>query len=220
MAEVIPEEDYRQLAELQHFMFCRRQWALIYVEQLWQDNRLTVQGELMHTRVHDEDQTELRGNVLIVRGMRVKSDELAATGVCDAVEFTRNEKGISLHGRNGKWLPRPVEYKHGKPKEDHSDEMQLCGQAICLEEMLCCTIPDGDLFYGQPHRRSMVEFTPELRSMVVKALAEMNDYAQKGHTPKVKMSKACNACSLQDVCLPESENLSAKSYIKKAIEEK
>lgn len=219
MMTEIPEEDYRQLSELQHFMFCRRQWALIHIEQQWKENLLTTQGELMHERVHDETLTELRGNKLIVRGMRVKSDAIAATGICDIVEFTRDDNGIILHGRGGKWSPRPVEYKHGKEKKDHSDEMQLCGQAICLEEMLCCHILSGDLFYGETHRRVQVEFTDELRKMVITAFTEMNDLFQKGYTPKVRKNKACDSCSLKDICIPETESKSVMSYINEAMKE-
>ena len=219
MKNEIPEEDYRQLSELQHYIFCRRQWALIHVEQQWNENLLTTQGELMHERVHNDDLTELRGDKLVVRGMRVKSDTLAVTGICDVVEFTQSEDGITLHGREGKWLPRPVEYKHGKEKKDNSDALQLCGQAMCLEEMLCCTILSGDLFYGEPHRRVTVDFTQELRSEVTSALGEMNELFQKGYTPKVRKSKSCAACSLKDVCLPEMEILSAAKYIKQMIDE-
>ena len=208
----IPEEDYRQLSELQHFIFCRRQWALIHIEQQWKENLLTTKGEIMHTRAHDEALTEMRGDKLIVRGMRVKADRLAATGICDVVEFTKDPKGIILHGREGKWSPRPVEYKRGKEKSDHSDELQLCGQAICLEEMLCCRIETGDLFYGETHRRTLVEFTPELRQMVVNAFTEMNELFNKGYTPKVHMNKLCQSCSLKDICVPEVEQKSVKEY--------
>lgn len=209
----IPEENYRQLSELQHFTFCRRQWALIHIEQQWNDNLLTTKGEIMHDRVHDDSLTELRGEKLIVRGMRVKSNQLAATGICDVVEFTKDASGVALFGRDGKWKPRPVEYKRGKEKTDQSDEMQLCGQAICLEEMLCCKIESGDLFYGETHRRTQVEFTQDLRDMVIRSLAEMNEFFEKGYTPKVRVSKSCKSCSLKNICLPEMESVSAKKYI-------
>lgn len=216
----LPEDEYRQLSELQHFVFCRRQWALIHIEGQWAENLRTVEGELMHKRVHDEKKTEKRGDTIIVRGMRVKSDTLQVVGICDVVEFTASEEGISLYGRRGKWLPRPVEYKRGKPKQDHSDELQLCGQAICLEEMLCCHIPEGDLFYGEPHRRKVVAFDEELRNEVKKNLAEMQALFQRGYTPKVKKHKGCANCSLIDICLPTMEvRGSVRSYIKRHLEE-
>ena len=216
----IAEEDYRQLSELQHFKFCRRQWGLIHIEQQWGENLLTTQGELMHEHAHDENASELRGDKLIVHGMRVKSNKMGAVGVCDIVEFTKDPEGISLYGREGLWLPRPVEYKRGRQKQDHSDEMQLCGQAICLEEMLCCSIPEGDLFYGEPHRRATVKFDSELRQMVTDAFSEMNELYQRGYTPKVRITKSCAACSLKNICMPAAEYLSARKYVLNMLEEK
>jgi CRISPR-associated exonuclease Cas4 len=221
MAGAIPEDDYRQLSELQHFTFCRRQWALIHIEQQWEDNLLTVEGSLMHGRVHDSAKTELRGDTLIVRGLRVKSGRLCAVGVCDAVEFKRDDgAGITLYGRKGKWIPYPVEYKHGSPKENCADELQLCGQAICLEEMLCCSISSGALFYGEPHRRTEVAFTGELRKKVVSSLKEMNELYRRGYTPRVRRTKSCNACSIRNICLPELERAgSARAYLKAHAQE-
>ncbi|MCH3971410.1 MAG: CRISPR-associated protein Cas4 [Oscillospiraceae bacterium] len=199
----LPEEEYRQLSELQHFAFCRRQWALIHVEQQWGENLRTIEGEILHERAHDEQKTEHRGDLLIVHGLRVVSHQLQATGVCDIVEFRRSPDGVSLYGQEGLWKPRPVEYKRGRPKTHDADELQLCGQAVCLEEMLCCEITEGDLFYGEPHRRTAVSFTPQLRARVADLLREMNSLFQKGYTPKATPGKFCSACSLKDVCLPQ-----------------
>lgn len=216
----IPEDDYRMISELQHFAFCRRQWALIHIEQQWAENLRTTEGELMHKRVHNADATELRNDKLIVRGMRVVSHTLGCSGICDAVEFYRSENGISLHGREGKWTVRPVEYKKGRPKEGNEDRLQLCAQAICLEEMLCCSIPEGDLFYGEPHRRAEVKFTDPLRNEVQTALNEMNMLFRRGYTPSVKRRKHCNACSLKDICLPILDKKeSVKEYISRYCEE-
>ncbi len=174
----------------------------------------------MHKRVHDESLSELRKDKLIIRGMRVVSHVLGCSGICDAVEFIRSEDGISLRGREGRWLVRPVEYKRGKPKKGQEDELQLCAQAMCLEEMLCCRIKDGDLFYGEPHRRTCVAFDEELRKKVTDMMAEMNAYYQKGYTPKTKKTKACGSCSLKDLCLPELEQKNRVStYIKKFMGE-
>ena len=205
----MPEDEYRQLSELQHFAFCRRQWALIHIEQQWGDNLRTVEGELLHARAHDEKQTERRGDLLIVRGMRIISHRLCAVGVCDVVEFRQSKDGVSLYGQDGLWLPRPVEYKRGRPKAKDADELQLCGQAICLEEMLCCSIPAGDLFYGEPHRRTEVIFTPELRERVTEQLVEMNELYRNGRTPKASPGKFCASCSLNDICLPELKKASS-----------
>ena len=135
------EEDFLMLSGLEHFRFCRRQWALIHVENQWNENLRTVEGQLMHERVHDADFREKRGDLLIVRDMRIFSRTLGVSGNCDMVEFRRNPDGIELQGEAGKYLPYPIEYKHGTLRNDRANELQLCCQAMCLEEMLCCSIP-------------------------------------------------------------------------------
>lgn len=191
------------ISALQHFVFCRRQWALIHIEQLWQDNVRTVEGNLMHQRAHDEKQIEKRGDLIIMRALRVHSKELNVSGICDVVEFRRHPNGIPLSGYEGLWQPYPVEYKHGKPKSHDADELQLCAQAMCLEEMLLCSVPEGSLYYGEPHRRTRILFTSEMREQVKSLLAEMHQYTQRGYTPRPKPQKGCNACSLKDLCLPK-----------------
>lgn len=191
------------LSALQHFAFCRRQWALIHLEQQWQDNVRTVDGHLMHRRAHDEAQVEKRGDLLTIRGLRVQSERMHAVGICDVVEFRRDENGITLPGYDGRWLPYPVEYKRGSPKSDDADVLQLCAQAMCLEEMLLCSIPEGSLFYGETRRRTRISFSSELRERVSSLLAEMHQYTQRGYTPRPKPTKACNACSLKEICLPK-----------------
>lgn len=190
------------LSELQHFAFCRRQWALIHIEQQWAENVRTIEGALMHRRAHDETLFERRGDTLTARGMRVVSHELKASGACDVVEFHAAPDGVTLDGIEGRWKPYPVEYKRGEPKENDADELQLCAQAMCLEEMLVCEIPEGSLYYGATRRRERVAFTPQLRERVREMLEEMQRYAARGYTPSVRMTKACNACSLKEICLP------------------
>lgn len=197
------EQVFLPLSGIQHFAFCRRQWALIHIENLWADDVRTVEGNIMHERAHNEQFTETRGDVLILRGLRIASDKLGLSGICDVVEFHQHPQGVPLHGREGRWLPYPVEYKRGKPKEDDCDQLQLCAQAICLESMFACKIQEGSLFYGETRRRQKVEFTPELRSRVECMAAEMQEYYTRRHTPSAKPSKACNACSLKDICLPK-----------------
>ena len=215
-----PEEDWLQLSGLQHFAFCRRQWALIHIENQWAENYRTVDGELMHENAHNADFQESRGDLLIVRGLAIHSARLGVSGQCDVVEFRRSPDGVSLRKREGLWQPYPIEYKRGKPKEGLEDKLQLCGQAMCLEEMLCCAIPEGALYYGEPRRRFIVSFTQELRGQVQSSLEEMHDLYQKRYTPKVKPTKSCNACSLKDICVPKL--LRAKKvadYLSKAMEE-
>ena len=213
------EEDYLPLSGIQHFAFCRRQWALIHIENQWAENERTVDGIIMHEKAHSGD-AESRGDAVIMRAVRVFSATLGVSGECDVVEFHRNADGISLNGHDGLWQPYPVEYKRGKPKEHNADEMQLCAQAMCLEEMLCCTIPCGALFYGEPRRRTEVEFTPELRRAVEDSLNEMHDYYKRGYTPKAKPRKDCSACSLKEICLPKMvQRKSVAAYVEGALNE-
>ncbi|WP_455501046.1 CRISPR-associated protein Cas4 [Gemmiger sp.] len=195
-------DDYLQMSGIQHFAFCRRQWALAYLEQQWQENQRTAAGRVDHARCHDDSLTEKRGGLLIVRGMRVVSHRLKLTGSCDVVEFRAAPDGVPLQGRAGLWLPMPVEYKHGAPKESDADRLQLCAQAMALEEMLVCDVPEGALYYAETRRRETVPLTPELREKTQAMADEMNRYFARGYTPKSKPGKHCNACSLKELCLP------------------
>ena len=134
------EDEYLQLSGIQHFRFCRRQWALIHIENLWAENVRTVDGELMHERAHDSGLREKRAGVIVTRDLAISSQTLGASGACDVVEFRKSADGIPLPGEEGRFRPYPVEYKHGSPREDLANELQLCGQAMCLEEMLCCAV--------------------------------------------------------------------------------
>ncbi|MCI5503550.1 MAG: CRISPR-associated protein Cas4 [Eubacterium sp.] len=197
------EEDYLMLSGIQHFAYCRRQWALIHIEQQWAENERTVDGQIFHSTAHNNDKIEKRGNLLITRGLTVRSATLGISGICDVVEFYQSEDGVSLFNYEGLWIPYPVEYKKGKPKEHDADELQLCAQAMCLEEMFICNIPEGSLYYGENRRRKKVPFTKELREQVSKMSKEMHELWEKGYTPKSKLKKGCNACSLKDICLPK-----------------
>ena len=214
------EADYLQLSGIQHFRFCRRQWALIHIENQWAENSRTVGGEIMHERAHDSELRERRGGLLITRNMPVASPTLGVSGACDVVEFRRSDHGCTIAGESGSFQPYPVEYKHGAPRVDTANELQLCGQAMCLEEMLCCDIPCGALYFGETRRRVEVNFTPELRQEVQDCLREMHALYQRGYTPRVKPTKACNACSLKELCLPKLMRTgSVKTYLRKSLEE-
>ncbi len=214
------EEEYLLLSGIQHFAFCRRQWALIHIEQQWAENLWTAEGKIVHERCHDEQFTQKRKDVLVSRGMRVVSHRLGVTGQCDVVVFETATRGCVLQGREGIWSVYPIEYKRGKEKSDAIDILQLCGQAICLEEMLSCPIEKGALFYHETHRRQEVEFSPTLRRQVVDMLREMHEYFRRSYTPKVKTTKKCQSCSLKEVCVPRlCKNLSAADYYDKQLEE-
>lgn len=197
------EDDFLMLSGIQHFAFCRRQWALIHIEQLWEENLRTTEGNLLHEVCHDSDTSESRGETIFSRGMPVFSRTLGASGECDIVEFRRSQSGISLSGKSGLYTVYPVEYKHGEPKENACDTLQLAAQAICLEEMLACDIPYGAIFYAKPRRRLQVELTGALKERVGSMFREMHGYYERGYVPKVKPSKSCNACSLKNLCIPK-----------------
>ena len=214
-------DDYLPLSGLQHFSFCRRQWALIHLEQQWEENVLTAQGRIEHENTHDETRVESRGRLQISRGMRVMSHQLRLQGSCDTVEFHQGSTGIPLPGKTGLWQPYPVEYKHGRPGINlASDRLQLCAQAMCLEEMLACDIPEGALFYQSTRRREPVSFDQELKNQVRTMAAEMNQAFVRGHTPRVKAKQGCKSCSLKDICLPKLiGNRSALAYVHQALAE-
>ena len=214
------EDEYLMLSGIQHFAFCQRQWALIHIEQQWAENYQTTSGMLMHGRAHEDGLYELRGDLLTVHNLRVSSRKLGVTGQCDIVEFHRVINGITLHNYEGQWDITPIEYKRGTRKEENEDEKQLCLQAICLEEMFSTEIPEGALFYGETKRREIVKITQELRTEVQDMFLEMHQYYQRGYTPKSKYSKACQSCSLKDICLPKmNRSGSVKEYISKRLTE-
>lgn len=208
------EANEATLSALQHFAFCRRQWGLIFLERQWAENARTAEGQVFHETAHHGPESEAGGELLILRGLRVASPSLRLGGICDVVEFHRSPSGVSLAGREGLWLPYPVEYKRGSDQTQESDEVQLCGQALCLEEMLCCQIPEGSLFYGETRRRTRVAFDGTLRQRTLDLLHELLGYMDRGYTPGAKLHKGCNACSLRDICLPKlSRAPSVADYI-------
>lgn len=184
------------------------------MERQWAENARTAEGQVFHETAHHGPESEARGELLILRGLRVASPSLRLGGICDVVEFHRSPSGVSLAGREGLWLPYPVEYKKGSDQTKESDEVQLCGQALCLEEMLCCQIPEGSLFYGETRRRTRVAFDGTLRQRTLDLLHELLGYMDRGYTPGAKLHKGCNACSLRDICLPKlSRAPSVADYI-------
>jgi CRISPR-associated exonuclease Cas4 len=214
-------DDLLALSGIQHFLFCRRQWALIHIEKQWVDNYLTVEGNQLHEKVNDSFFTESRAGTISSRSVPVRSNVLGIIGVCDLVEFSPSPNGVALPGREGLYQAVPVEYKRGIPKEGNFDEAQLCAQAICLEEMLSTTIESGYLYYARQRRRTAVTFTDELRQTVIKATAEMRQHYRRNYTPKVKPQKHCKSCSLVEICLPklQNQNNSVTNYITAHLEE-
>jgi len=207
------QDDPIMISTLQHYIFCPRQCALIHLEQVWSENRLTAEGRIMHERVHQEGK-ESRGNVRIARGVPLRSRRLGLVGVADVVEFHYMGKTL--------WQPFPVEYKRGKPKQDHSDMIQLCAQAVCLEEMLSVAIPAGALFYGRMRRRFDVVFNDSLRRETEGIVGAVRELITSGMTPPSEYSKRCDNCSLKWECMPKEsgKRSSIRSYVKRMIAEK
>jgi CRISPR-associated exonuclease Cas4 len=199
------EDDLLPISGLQHLLFCERQWALIHLEQQWEENRLTQEGRILHERVH-ESGTEARPDLVVARGLRIHSLRLGLSGEADVVEFRRAadppENAIQLEGRKGWWRPFPVEYKRGRPKSDAWDEVQLCAQALCLEEIFHVVIPAGALFYGVNRRRTPVDFDSSLRFQTEGLARRMHQMYTARTTPPAIYAKKCEKCSLIERCMP------------------
>lgn len=168
----------------------------------------------MHARVHETGLTSKRGGVITLRGLPVRSNRLMITGVCDAVELIPDEEGIPLQGRKGTWKIHPVEYKRGKAKKHDSDRLQLAAQCVCLEEMLVCRIESASLYYGETRSREDVIMDDLMREKLESIVSEMRGYYQRKYTPKVRKTKSCRNCSLEDICLPElMGGISVEDYV-------
>lgn len=200
------------LSGLQHLLYCERQFALIHVEQLWDDNVFTVQGTQLHKLV-ERRQTELRRGIRIARAVPVRSSRLGVSGRADAIELRPDPSGIAIPGLSGHWSLYPVEYKRGRPKQHRADDVQLCAQALCLEEMLAADVPRGALFYGAVRRRKEVEFDSELRSIVEHAAMRAHELFDKRQTPSARRDSRCDRCSLLQLCQPTAVSRSAQRYI-------
>lgn len=211
-------DEYLLLSGIQHFAFCKRQWALIYIEQIWIENALTLSGRIMHKNADNPQFTESRGDVLISRAIPLVSHRLKIYGVSDVVEYHRCEDGKPLPKHRGKWKIVPVEYKSGKKKRDSCDEVQLCCQALCLEEMTGSSIEAGYLFYGRTRNRVEVVFDDMLRSEVEYLIAEMYRLFDEGVTPHAVYHKGCESCSLKNICVPQlSEARSVEEYLSRLV---
>jgi len=209
------EEHLLPLSALQHFAYCPRQFALIHLEQIWEENRFTAEGQILHERANSGE-TETRGDIHTARSLRLVSHTLGLTGIADVVEFHRHTQGTELPERSGRWRPFPVEYKRGRSKADDWDRLQLCAQAICLEEMLGVEVPGGAIFYGKPRRREAVEINESLRNMTRELSVQMHALWAERHTPTAEYGPKCDRCSLKENCLSTSAR--ASNYLKRMLE--
>jgi len=205
-------DDLIQLSALQHYAFCPRQCALIHIEQVWSESVLTAEGRLMHDHVHDEKR-ESRRDVRIEHGVPLRSLKLGLIGKADVIEFHRSEEG--------RWIPYPVEYKRGKPKRDDCDRIQLCAQALCLEEMLNVSVPEGALFYGRTRHRLDVAFSDALRKETETAALKTRELIASGKTSAPVYAKRCEQCSLMESCLPRTvqKKRTVRGYISRMVKE-
>jgi CRISPR-associated exonuclease Cas4 len=214
---VYTEDDLLPLSGLQHLLFCERQCALIHLEQIWVENRLTVEGRHLHEK-SDSGERESRGDLRIARGLPLHSFRLGLSGKADTVELHRLEErepvgGAHLPGVAGSWRPFPIEYKRGKPKSHRADEVQLCAQALCLEEMLGAPVPAGALYYGETRHRLEVPFDAELRRLTEQTAAHFHALIDSGVTPPPVHEPKCDSCSLLEVCMPAAPRRSARGYL-------
>ncbi len=193
----IHENDFIQLSALQHLLFCERQCALIHVEQLWVENRFTAEGRIMHERV-DRGDSKAMGRIRVEYGLPLRSRQLGVSGRADVVEFHQ------IEDKKGQWVAFPVEYKRGRPKKNASDKVQLCAQALCLEEMLGHRVEKGALFYGKTRRRLDVAFDDALRRLTCETAQKVHDLIDSGATPAARYEKKCDTCSFLDLCLPKT----------------
>ncbi len=202
--------------------FCERQWALIHIEQQWEENPLTSEGRVLHEHVHDTG-SESRKTLIVVRGMPLQSLRLGISGKADSIEFSAttvsDPNGVPLPEKPGRWCPLPVEYKRGTPKKQVCDLVQVCAQALCLEEVFAITIPAGALFYATPRRRQHVPFTPQLRTQTETLCARMQELYGRRQTPPPVYTRGCESCSLKQICLPRtlSAPRDVRAYLAGAI---
>ena len=210
VGQVYAEDDLLPLSALQHLLFCERQCALIHIEQVWTENLFTAEGRIMHERV-DSGEHLSRNGVRVETALALRSLRLGLSGKADVVEFHREDQGG--------WRPYPVEYKRGKPKPANWDQVQLCAQAICLEEMLLCQVPEGALFYGKPRRRQVVCFDEKLRRETEEAAARLHQLVRSGVTPPARYEKKCESCSLLQLCLPKvaGQGKSVSRYLARVL---
>lgn len=216
------EEQLLPLSAVGQYIYCPRRFALLHVEQQWEDNRFTAEGTILHEKA-DSGVRESRGAVRIIRSLRLNSYELGVTGIADVVEFhrvTSEEAGVFLPKVAGKWRPFPVEYKRGAAKNQEGYKAQLCLQALCLEEMLKVPVATGALFLGEKQGRVEVDFTTSLRAQVINACHAMQRLFTSGDTPPPSFGKWCSSCSLVEECKPKQfvAHRSAKKWLERELD--
>lgn len=216
-------DDYLMLSGIQHYVFCPHQWAMIHIEQIWNDNRLTAEGQIMHNNVDNPAYRQKNGNLITLRKIAIASASLGLYGFSDAVELipsATSEKAIIHPSYPGYWHMHPIEYKHGRPKPDLRDKVQVVAQAICLEEMFDTVISECSIYYGDNNRRISLEIDNEIRAFTIKCAIEMHRIYDSGIIPAPIYKLHCRNCSLYDQCMPKSPSKTAiANYLKSNLYE-
>lgn len=217
------DDDMLMLSGIQHYMYCPRQWALIHLEQQWEDNQLTAEGELLHKNVDNPAYRQKNGGIVTLRAVHIASHKLGLYGISDAIELipSDTEENSITHPRYaGFWKLYPIEYKRGHCKPDERDEVQLAAQVLCLEEMYGIHIPEAALFYNETRHRETVVIDDWLRQLTYELSEAMHKTFISGITPKAVAQRGCRNCSLYDICTPElSKKTSVSCYLKKSFDE-
>ena len=203
------QNNYLQISGIQHFIFCKRQWGLIHIDNVWDSNKETILGDIFHDNV-DNKTFESRKDLLILRQVKLTSKKYGVNGIADVVEAVKDNSGINLLNKPGLWRLYPIEYKVGKSKIDNSDRGQLCLQALCLEEMYDIEIPVAYIYYGRQKRREEVLLDNDLREFVVKQLEEMH-YLYENNILPLGTNNNCYKCSLKEHCHDKITKLDAKN---------
>ncbi len=216
---MLEDNNYLMLSGIQHYYFCKRQWCLIHIEQAWEDNLATKEGDYLHKKADNPFVKEKRKDLIISRAMPVSSSRLKFSGILDVVEFEKSEEGIKLSGYDGLYKPYIVEYKRGKEKKDLRDIVQLVAQVICLEETLQCNLDYSYLFYNQTKKRKKIEITSELRELVISIADDMQRLFAERITVAATSYKNCRLCSLKEICMPRltKKKKSIANYINSYI---
>lgn len=195
-------DDYLLLSGIQHFLFCKRQWALIHIENVWKENTYTIEGQMLHEKADKPFIKEKRKNKIISRAMPISSKILGLSGILDVIEFNKSDDGIKLKGRDGLWKPTIIEYKRGKKKKYSYDECQLMAEAICIEETFKTKLDYSYIYYGETDNRIKVEFDKDLRSLTMDTAEKMHQYYENKFVPKAELYRKCRLCSLNEECNP------------------
>jgi len=212
------DSPYLSISGIQHFIFCKRQWGLIHIEQIWDENELTFEGEYIHQRAHDSYLCETREDSFISRRFFVRSELLKIQGYTDVIQFIPDNQGVKIHNHEGLFYPLIIEYKKGKPKDGIEDVAQLCAQAMSLEEMMGCSLKYGNIYYHSTHRRLQVDFDSALRKRVVDIINLMHKIYSAGNTPPPEKGAKCRNCSLKEKCINELTQSNSEQFWSEAVD--